>query len=94
MSPADTPPAATERDDLRMEVAIQTMKDVLYRFQEMGEGSRSVYEVLGFLVQDLIQEGLCPNCLNDLVTHAFNETGADVTQHIDGHTDEKESVFH
>ena len=94
MNPADTPDAATERDDLRMEVAIQTVKDVLYRFQETSEGGRSVYEVLGFLMQDLIQEGLCPSCLNELITHAFNETGADVTKHIDGHTDDKESVFH
>ena len=30
------------RDDARCDVAVQTLKDVLWRFDEMGEGSYSL----------------------------------------------------
>ena len=86
----DTDDAVTERDELRMEVAIQTAKDVLFRFEENSEGNRSVYEVLGFLLQDLISEGLCPACLNEVIAAAFTETGANV----DIHNDEATSTYH
>lgn len=82
--------AVTERDELRMEVAIQTTKDVLFRFEETTEGNRSVYEVLGFLLQDLLNEGLCPACLNEVITAAFAETGANVAIH----NDEAGSTYH
>ena len=79
-----------DRDDLRMEIAIQTAKDVLFRFEENNEGDRSVYEVLGFLIQDLINDGLCAACLNEVVAAAFVETGAN----IEIHKDEEGSTFH
>lgn len=82
--------ANLERDELRMEVAIQTAKDVLFRFEENNEGNRSVYDLLGFLLQDLINEGLCAACLNEVITAAFTETGANV----DIHKDEEGSTFH
>lgn len=77
----DSDDAITERDELRMEVAIQTARDVLFRFEENSEGNRSVYEVLGFLLQDLLSEGLCPACLNEVIALAFSETGANVAIH-------------
>ena len=82
--------AMGERDEIRMEVAIQTAKDVLFRFEESSEGNRSVYEVLGFLLQDLLNEGLCPACLNEVITAAFAETGADISRH----KDEQDSTYH
>jgi len=82
--------AALERDELRMEVAIQTAKDVMFRFEENNEGSRSVYDLLGFLLQDLINEGLCAACINDVITAAFAETGANISVH----NDEKGSTYH
>ena len=86
----DNDDAVKERDELRMEVAIQTAKDVLFRFEEHSEGNRSVYEVIGFLVQDLISEGLCPACLNEVISAAFTETGANVVIH----NDEVDSTYH
>ncbi|MDA0339413.1 MAG: hypothetical protein O2910_06190 [Proteobacteria bacterium] len=71
------------RDDVRMETAIQTVKDVLLRFEESSEGTRSVYEVLGFVVLDLLKNGICPACLNEAVTMALKEAGSDVEVHID-----------
>lgn len=82
--------AIKERDDLRMEAAVQTVKDVLFRFEETSEGTRSAYDVFGFIVQDLVNEGLCPACLNEAITAAFSETGAD----LDKHHDEDGSVYH
>ena len=79
-----------ERDELRMEIAIQTTKDILLRFEEMSEGSRSVYEVLGFLLQDLINDGLCPACINAAVSNAFIQTASDTEKH----KDDEESVYH
>lgn len=76
-------------DEVRMEVAIQTIKDVLLRFEENGEGTRSVYELIGYILQDLLTEGLCPACLNEVLTVAFTETGADAQTHKD-----EDSVFH
>jgi hypothetical protein len=81
---------ATGRDDMRLEIAIQTVSDVLLRFEETSEGTRSVYEVLGYLMSDLITNGLCPACLNEAVMMALKESGADLTTHID----EPTSTFH
>lgn len=86
----DNDSAVKERDDLRMEIAIQTAKDILLRFEESSEGNRSVYEVIGFLLQDLLSEGLCPACLNEVITEAFAETGASVAVH----NDEAGSTYH
>lgn len=79
-----------ERDELRLEIAIQSVKDILVRFEESNEGTRSVYEVLGFALQDLINDGLCAACLNEAVTHAFTESGAD----LENHQEEEGSVLH
>ena len=79
-----------ERDDVRLEVAIQTIKDILLRFEESSEGTRTVYEVLGFVVSDLIADGLCPACLNEAFQMAFTESGADLEIHLDDTT----STFH
>ena len=81
---------AQARDEVRLEFAIQTVKDVLIRFEEGSEGTRSVYEVIGFILSDLITNGLCPACVNEAVTMAYKESGADIETHID----EPASTFH
>lgn len=73
--------AARERDDVRCEAALQTLEDVLWRFNETNEGTLAVYDVLGFLVEDLIKEGFCAACVNETVQAALERTGVDLTQH-------------
>jgi hypothetical protein len=59
MATEDEDAAARERDDIRCEATLQTMEDVLWRFNESNEGTLAVYDVLGFLIEDLIKEGFC-----------------------------------
>ena len=73
--------AARERDDVRCEAALQTLEDVLWRFNETNEGTLAVYDVLGFLVEDLIKEGFCAACVNETVKAALERTGVDLIQH-------------
>ena len=75
--------AIRERDDVRMEFAIRTVKDVLLRFEESSEGTRSVYEAIGYLLQDLVSEGMCPACLSEAIAQAFTESGADTERHLE-----------
>lgn len=79
-----------ERDDARCETALQTIKDVLWRFDEASEGTRSVYDIVGYLLEDMVNEGFCPACLNEMLTQTFTSTGADPTNHID----DAGSVYH
>ncbi len=81
MATAEEEQAARERDDVRCESALQTLEDVLWRFNETNEGTLAVYDVLGFLVEDLIKEGFCAACVNDTVKAALERTGVDLTQH-------------
>ncbi|MEM8767784.1 MAG: hypothetical protein AAGE43_10095 [Pseudomonadota bacterium] len=72
---------ARERDDVRCEAALQTLEDVLWRFNETNEGTLSVYDVLGFLVEDLIKEGFCAVCVKETVAAALERTGVDLERH-------------
>ncbi len=54
MATAEEDEAARERDDVRCEAALSTLEDVLWRFNETNEGTLAVYDVLGFLVEDLV----------------------------------------
>ena len=78
------------RDDVRCEAALQTLKDVLWRFEESSEGDRSIYDVLSYLLEDLLREGVCPACMNEMVASTFSAAGADPTQH----RDDDGEVFH
>lgn len=70
-----------QRDDIRCDAALSTMQDVLWRFNETNEGTLSSYDVLGFLLEDLIQSGFCPACISETVEAAFERTNADRVQH-------------
>jgi hypothetical protein len=72
---------ARERDDVRCEAALQTMEDVLWRFNESNEGTLAVYDVLGFLIEDLIKEGFCAACVDETIRTALERTGQDLTRH-------------
>jgi hypothetical protein len=78
------------RDDIRCEAALQTLKDVLWRFEEASEGGRSVYDVLSYLLEDLLREGVCPACMNEMFAATFTSAGADPTQH----REDDGEVFH
>ena len=69
------------RDDARCEAAIQTLTDVLWRFEETCEGSYTLYDLVGYLVEDLVREGCCAACIPESVTAAFKDIGADTTEH-------------
>ncbi len=79
-----------QRDDARCEIAVQTLKDMLWRFDEMGEGSYTLYDLLGYLVEDLIREGCCAACITGTVAAACEEVGADPKVH----RQDDEAVYH
>ena len=70
------------RDDARAQAAVQTMKDVLWRFDETSEGSYSIYDALSFLVEDLVAEGCCAACVQESVGAAFEQAGANPQEHM------------
>ncbi len=70
-----------QRDDIRCDASLQTIEDVLWRFNEANEGTLSVYDLLGFLIEDLIKEGFCAACVSESVIAAFTRAEADVHQH-------------
>ncbi len=77
-------------DDARLELALQTIKDVLWRYEEGCEGRHTLYEVIACLLEDLIREGICSACINEVVSSVFDVTGADPVNH----NDDEESVYH
>ena len=81
MATAEEDEAARERDDVRCEAALQTLQDVLWRFNETNEGTLAVYDVLGFLIEDLIKEGFCAACVSETLTQALERTGIDLKRH-------------
>ncbi|MEQ9005974.1 MAG: hypothetical protein RIE74_20665, partial [Pseudomonadales bacterium] len=70
-----------QRDDVRCDAALQTLQDVLWRFNETNEGTLSAYDVIGYLVEDLIQSGFCAACISESVEAAFERCGADRMNH-------------
>ena len=74
MATADDEAGARERDDVRCEATLQTLEDVLWRFNESNEGTLGVYDVLGFLVEDLVKEGFCAACVSESVIAALERS--------------------
>ena len=81
MATAEEEEAARERDDVRCDAALSTLADVLWRFNETNEGTLTVYEVLGFLIEDLVKAGFCAACVNETVSSALERTGVDLETH-------------
>ena len=81
MATAEEDEAARERDDVRCEAALQTLQDVLWRFNESNEGTLAVYDVLAFLIEDLVKQGFCAACVSEAVGAALERTGMDLKQH-------------
>ncbi len=77
-------------DETRIDTTLATMKDALYRIEELTQGNVSLYEILSFLTEDLVREGACAACLKEAVERAFTEAGANTEEHVqDG-----EAVYH
>tara|TARA_A100001037_G_scaffold291841_1_gene306360 strand:+ start:8216 stop:8476 length:261 start_codon:yes stop_codon:yes gene_type:complete len=70
------------RDDVRCEMAVQTILDVLRRFEEINDGAYSVYDLVGYVVEDLVRDGCCAACFSETITAVFQEVGADPTVHV------------
>ena len=69
------------RDDVRCEISVQNVKDTLWRFEESNEGNHSLYDLLGYIVEDLVKEGCCAACISETLEAAFKEADADPTEH-------------
>ena len=54
---------------------------MLWRFNESNEGTLTAYDVIGFLMEDLMQSGFCPACISESVDAAFERCKADRDQH-------------
>ncbi len=78
------------RDDARCEAAVQTMKDVLWRFEEMSEGGYSIYDVLGYLLEDLVEGGCCAACIHEALASVCKEQGVDLKVH----RPDEDAVYH
>ena len=78
------------RDDGRCEAAVQTLKDMLWRFDEMSEGSYTLYDLVGYLFEDLIREGCCAACIDETLASVYREVGADPKVH----RQDDEDVYH
>jgi hypothetical protein len=78
------------RDDGRCESALQAIKDVLWRFEEMGEGTYSIYDLLGYLFEDLVEGGCCAACIHQTLVAVCKERGAD----LEVHREDGEVVYH
>ncbi len=65
------------RDDARCQVAVQTLVDVLLRYEQLDEGTHTAYDVLSYAMEDLIREGLCAACLQDALVGACNQLNVD-----------------
>ena len=78
------------RDDARCDMAVQTLKDVLWRFEETGEGAYNLYTVIGYLLEDLVREGCCGACLSETLAAVLTELGVDPTVHAE----DGDSVLH
>ena len=62
---------------------MQTVVDVMLRFEDLGEGTYSAYDVMSYVMEDLIREGFCPACFSDALAHVCRELGVDPTAHRD-----------
>ena len=78
------------RDDARCDMAVQTLKDVLWRFEETSEGTYNLYTVIGYLFEDLVREGCCGACLSETLAAVLTELGVDPTVHAE----DGDSVLH
>lgn len=70
-----------KRDEMRADFALQTVKDVLWRFNESNEGTLSVYDLLGYLLEDLVKEGFCPACVTEVIDEAWHRAGVNPNEH-------------
>ena len=66
-------------DDIRCDAALQTIKDILFRFDETSEGSYTLYDLVGFLVEDLVKE-MIANTGENIAIRRFErwEVGEDI----------------
>jgi hypothetical protein len=70
------------RDQVRADATVKVVGDALWRFNEDHEETISVYDVVGFVFEGLIAEGMCPACLAEAVQRAFEETKANPDEHL------------
>ena len=57
---------------------------VRFDLDRAADVTLAVYDVLGFLIEDLIKEGFCAACVNETIAAALERTGQDLTNHREG----------
>ncbi len=86
--PAD---AEQLRDEGRFETALNAIRDILSRVGMSGAGNFSAYDVLSYLLEDLIvEDGFCAACIHEALVSISEEQGVDLKAH---QPDEK-TVYH
>ncbi len=68
-------------DEARLDTVLQTLKDILFRFDEQCDGTYTLYDMMGYLAEDLVNEGCCGACIKEAIEHAFEQAGVDMSQH-------------
>jgi hypothetical protein len=79
------------RDDARVQMTVQSVKDMLMRADEMGEGTYSSYDLVGYLLEEMIRDGACAACLTEILGSVVQELGVDPEVH---RQEDDASVFH
>ena len=78
----------TDSEDVRCQITVQTILDVLMRFEETTAGKHSTYDVLSYVMEELVQQGFCAACLQDALQ------GACDSQSVDLHTHQDSGILH
>ena len=68
-------------DEARLDTVLQTIKDIMFRFDEQNAGTYTLYDLMGYLAEDLVEEGCCATCIKEAIDAAFEQAGIDTTQH-------------
>ncbi|NJN50803.1 MAG: hypothetical protein HC809_02480 [Gammaproteobacteria bacterium] len=79
---SDDERARRMRDDVRAQTVARALEDLLWRFNEEHEETLSVYDVIGAVVEGLVGEGMCPACIAESITEAYQRANADPAQHV------------
>lgn len=77
----ENPSEAQLRDEGRCEATVQIIRDALASFESMVETDYSAYDVLGYLLEDLVADGCCAACIHETLESICKEQGADLRIH-------------
>ena len=86
----ESPSEAQLRDEGRCEATVQLIKDALVRFEDMAETGYSVYDLLGYLLEDLVADGCCAACIHETLKSICKDQGTD----LGVHRQDDDTIYH